>query len=128
MKIKLTLLFTQYNRSLSMLDSNHLGVFLNDDLEFPSYYLTTKQPSEVLDQICHDNFRFDSSWLSWDISDFRKIATTECEAVYTASRPIISNCNKTGHFYTVRELLSLEKKIDPYYEQILRSKNFVAQH
>jgi hypothetical protein len=125
MKIKFTLLFTQYNRSISMMDLNHINIFLNNDLEFPSCYLTTKEPSEALDQICYDNFRFDPSWLQCTVDDFRKITPTEYEVVYTASRPTISNSNKTGRFYTIQELSSLEKKIDPYYEQILRSKNFL---
>lgn len=125
MKIKFTLLFTQYNRSVSMMDLDHIKIFLNDDFEFPSSYLTVKEPRETLNQICYKNFRFDPSWLNCDISDFRNIAPTEYEVVYTASRPVISNCNKIGCFYTTQELSSLEKKIGPYYEQILRSKNFL---
>lgn len=108
-----------------MMDPDHIKIFLNDDLEFPSCYLTVKEPSEALDQICYNNFRFDPSWLHYVVSDFRKTASTEYEVVYIASRPTINNCNKTGHFYTMQELSSLEKKIDPYYEQILRSKNFL---
>ena len=127
MKIKFTLLFTQYNRSVSMMDLNHINVFLNDDLDLPSCYLMTKEPAEALSQICYENFRFDPSWLHCMISDFRKTGDTEYEAVYSSSRPAISNSNKLGKFYNTQELLSLEKKIGPYYEQILRSKNFLIQ-
>jgi hypothetical protein len=125
MKIKLTLLFTQYDQSVSMMEGHHNKVFLNDDFEFPSCYLTVKEPSEVLNKICYENFRFDSSWLHYIISGFRKTDLTEYEAVYTSSRPSINHCNKVGHFYSMQELSSLKKEIDPYYEQILRSKNFL---
>ena len=125
MKIKFTLLFTQYNRSVSMMDLEHSQVFLNDDFEFPSCYLTTKEPEEALSQICYENFRFDPSWLHFMISDFRKTGYTEYEAVYSSSRPKIHNSNKLGKFYNMQELSSLEKKIGPYYEQILRSRNFL---
>ena len=125
MKIRLTLLFTEYNRSISMMDHNHIKLFLNNDLELPYRYITTKNPRETLNQICYDNFRFDPPWLNANISDFRRTADLEYEVVYSASRPIITNSNKVGDFYTMDELSSLEKKIGSYYEQILRSKNFI---
>ena len=125
MKIKFTLLFTQYNRSISMMDPNHINIFLNDDFEFPSCYLMTKEPAEALSQICYENFRFDPSWLHCMIGDFRKTGHTEYEAVYSSSRPAIHNSNKLGKFHNMQELSSLEKKIGPYYEQLLRSKNFL---
>ena len=126
MKIKSTLIFTQYDRTVSMIDINHIKVFLNDDFEFPSCYLAAKDPFEALKEICCSNFRFDYSWLNCAISDFRKTSYTEYEVVYSSSRPVMNFVNKIGHFYTMHELLSLEKKIDPYYEQILRSKNFLV--
>ena len=125
MKIKLTLLFTQYDRSISMLNPKHIRVFLDDDFECPFRYLTTQEPLDTLSQICYDNFTFDSSWLNASVSDFRKISSTEYEVIYSSSRPLIPNSSKCGNFYTMQELSSLEKKIDSYYEQILRSKNFI---
>jgi hypothetical protein len=125
MKIKFTLLFTHFHKAINMMDLEHIQVFLNDDLEFPSCYLTTKEPAEALSQICYDNFRFDPSWLYCEISDFRKTQYTEYEAVYSSSRPAIPNSNKQGKFYNMQQLLSLDKKIGPYYEQLLRSKNFL---
>ena len=62
MKIKLTLLFTEYNKSISMMDHNHIKLFLNDDLELPYRYVANKEPREILNQICYDNFRFDPSY------------------------------------------------------------------
>ena len=109
-----------------MIDSSHIQVFLNDDFEFPSRYLTTKEPVDTLNELSYDNFTFDFGWLSPAVSDFRKISATEYEVVYSSSRPLILRSNKCGNFYTMRELLSLDKKIDSYYEQILRSKNFIT--
>ena len=102
-----------------------LNYFLNDDLELPYRYIMAKEPKEILDKICYDNFRFDPPWLNANVAGFRRATDLEYEVVYSASRPAISHSNKVGDFYTMDELSSLEKKIGPYYEQILRSKNFI---
>lgn len=125
MKIKFTLLFTHFHKNIDMMDLDHAHVFLNDDLEFPSCYLIKRKPEEAITKICHENFRFDPSWLYSSIVDFRKTDEEEYEAVYSSSRPAIANSNKVGKFYNMKELLSLDKKIEPYYEQILRSTNFL---
>ena len=125
MKIKFTLLFTHFHKNINMMDLEHIHVFLNDDVEFPSCYLINKEPEEAISKICYDNFRFDPSWLYSTITDFRKTEDAENEAVYCSTRPAIATSNKVGKFYNMPEILSLDKKIDPYYEQILRSTNFL---
>ena len=124
MKIKVTLLFTAYDKTVDMVDINHNKIFLNDELEFPYCYLAAKDPSDAINEICYNNFRFDPSWLMSIVSGFRKISPTEFEVVYLSSRPMVKNSIKLGDFYTMYEVLSSEKQIDPYYEQILRSHNF----
>lgn len=104
MKTKVTLIFTEYDRRLTMTDLNHIQIYLNDDLEFPSCYLGVKAPDEALEQIYSENFAVDKSWYVPIISDFRKTATMEYEVVYSSSRPIIPNINKSGKFYTMYEI------------------------
>ena len=72
MKTKVTLIFTEYDRRLTMTDLNHIPIYLNDDLEFPSCYLGVKAPDEALEQIYSENFAVDKSWYVPIISDFRK--------------------------------------------------------
>lgn len=125
MKTKVTLIFTQYDRTLTMTDLNHIQIYLNDDLEFPSCYLGTKDPHEALAQIYSENFRLDRSWFAPIISDFRKTHTMEYEVVYSSSRPVIPNMKKTGKFYTMYDIKTQEIEIDSYYEQLLRVNNFL---
>lgn len=126
MKTKVTLIFTEYDRRLTMTDLNHIQIYLNDDLEFPSCYLGVKAPDEALEQIYSENFAVDKSWYVPIISDFRKTATMEYEVVYSSSRPIIPNINKSGKFYTMYEIKKQQIEIDPYYEQLLRINNFLV--
>ena len=126
MKTKVTLIFTEYDRRLTMTDLNHIQIYLNDDLEFPSCYLGVKAPDEALEQIYSENFAVDKSWYVPIISDFRKTATMEYEVVYSSSRPIIPNINKSGKFYTMYEIKTQQIEIDPYYEQLLRINNFLV--
>tara|TARA_Y100001938_G_C7902770_1_gene335536 strand:+ start:310 stop:693 length:384 start_codon:yes stop_codon:yes gene_type:complete len=125
MKTKVTLIFTEYDRTLTMTDLNHIQIYLNDDLEFPSCYLGVKEPVEALAQIYSENFMVDESWFAPILSDFRKTTTMEYEVVYNSSRPIIPNMNKTGKFYTMYEIKTQQIEIDPYYEQLLRTNNFL---
>ena len=126
MKTKVTLIFTEYDRRLTMTDLNHIQIYLNDDLEFPSCYLGVKAPDEALEQIYSENFAVDKSLYVPIISDFRKTATMEYEVVYSSSRPIIPNINKSGKFYTMYEIKKQQIEIDPYYEQLLRINNFLV--
>ena len=125
MKIKVSLLFTQYNSMLKITDYNHIAIFFNDDLKFPSCYLGNKDPYEALENIYFENFRVDKSWFLPKVSDFRKTDQLDYEIVYTSSRPLIPNMNKAGHFYTMYEIQSKNIEIDPYYEQLIRSNNFL---
>jgi len=125
MKTKVTLIFTEYDRRLTMTDLNHIQIYLNDDLEFPSCYLGVKSPDEALEQIYSEYFAVDKSWYVPIICDFRKTATMEYEIVYSSSRPIITNINKSGKFYTMYEIQKQQIEIDPYYEQLLRINNFL---
>ena len=125
MKIKVTLLFTQYNRQLCMTDFDHINIFFTDDLKFPNCYLGTKYPEEALEKIYAENFRTDQSWFSSKLSGFRKTDINEYEIVYSSTRPIIPNLNKTGEFNTMFDIISKKIEIDPYYEQLLRLNNFI---
>ena len=125
MKIKTTLLFTQYNRSLAMTDLDHIQIFLNNDFEFPSCIVGVKSPEETLKKIYSENFNADYRWFHPQINGFRQTKSTEYEVVYCSSRPVIKNINKTGKFYTMYELISQKIEIESYYEQNLRSNNFL---
>jgi len=125
MKTKITLLFTQYSRQLCMTDFNHINIFFTDNLKFTSCYLGSKYPEEALENIYAEHFRTDHSWFCPQLSGFRKTNLSECEVVYSSSRPLIPNINKTGQFNNMFDVLSQKIEIEPYYEQLLRLNNFI---
>ena len=125
MKVKVTLLFTQYDRQLCMTDFSHINIFFTDSFKFPSCYLGSKHPEEALEKIYAENFLTDQSWFCPQLSGFRKTDLDEHEIVYSSSRPIIPNLNKTGQFKNMIDITSQEIEIEPYYEQLLRLHNFI---
>lgn len=119
MKSKITLLVISAQRGASPEDATFARLFLTDNMKPPSRYISTKEVSHVIMEMCSYYFNIHPRWLTFEIADFRKSGHDECEAIYVCYIPIIDDCCKNGSFLSHNEL-----KLDSYYAKILSGRSF----
>tara|TARA_R100000008_G_C3550765_1_gene150275 strand:+ start:288 stop:653 length:366 start_codon:yes stop_codon:yes gene_type:complete len=112
-KVKLTILVVACDKYAGMGYSPEL--FLTDDGELPSSYISTKSVEEEIAKLSGKYFLTDYRWMNYGIIDFRRISNTESEVVYGSFLPKILNTIKSGSFVPHTHT----KEMDSYYVRLL---------
>mgnify|MGYP003139586802 CR=1 FL=1 len=123
MKIKITLLIMQVVKNLPISDPRRLKIYLSDDMRLPQGYMYTKDEKDTVDQIISKYLHVEPDWLNRYVSGFRKLDNSIAEVVYTIMMPEISGAEKSGSFFSYKEIERLDKQIDEYYQQLLSRKS-----
>ena len=102
-----------------MLISIALSFYLDDDNNFPSRYISTKNELETLKQISDHHLYVDFNWIKKDLFSFEVLNNQECEVVYIACLPQITDAEKNGSFYTLPELSDMGIELKQNYERAI---------
>lgn len=119
MKIKITLLITKVVKDLPISDPRRIQMYLDDDMQLSQGYMSTKNEKDTVDDIISKYLHLEPDWLNRNVSGFRKLDNSTAEVVYTIMMPEILGAEKSGGFFSYKELERLDKQIDEYYEQLL---------
>ena len=82
-------------------------------------YMSTKNEKDTVDDIISKYLHVEPDWLNRNVSGFRKLDNSTAEVVYTIMMPEILGAEKSGGFFSYKELERLDNQIDEYYEQLL---------
>ena len=94
-------------------------MYLDDDMQLSQGYMSTKNEKDTVDDIISKYLHVEPDWLNRNVSGFRKLDNSTAEVVYTIMMPEILGAEKSGGFFSYKELERLDKQIDEYYEQLL---------
>ncbi len=119
MKVKITFIILKKDNNVSVTSDSHLKVYLDDDYQFPSRYISTKDQYETLKEIHEDYLNVDFDWIKKDLFSFEVLNYQECEVIYLACLPQINEAEKTGSFYSLTELSDIGIKLRPNYERAI---------
>ena len=119
MKVKITFIILKKDKNISPADENHLKVYLDDDYNFPHKYISTKNEYETLEEISNNHLYVDFDWIKKDLFSFEVLNNQECEVVYVACLPEITDAEKKGSFYTLSELSDTGIKLSKNYESAI---------
>ena len=119
MKIKITLLITKVVKNLPISDPRRVQMYLDDDMKLSQGYMSTKNEKDTVDDIISKYLHVEPDWLNRNVSGFRKLDNSTAEVVYTIMMPEILGAEKSGGFFSYKELERLDNQIDEYYEQLL---------
>ena len=119
MKVKITFIILKKDNNVSVTSVSHLKVYLDDDYQFPSRYISTKDQYETLKEIHEDYLNVDFDWIKKDLFSFEVLNNQECEVIYLACLPQINEAEKTGSFYTLSELSDIGIELRPNYERAI---------
>jgi hypothetical protein len=117
MKVKLSLIVTSHNNNFGILDPRRVKVLLSEESSIPSKYISTKDEDDTLRSLCEEYLNYHYDWLVKDLTAFRVLSPSEAEVVYLTTVPAMQDCNKTGTFYSAKQLEEVE--IDSYYVQLI---------
>ena len=117
MKAKISLLIIRQDSSLGFCDPDRLSVLLDGDKKIPSRYMGSKNEEEVVVELCEKYLNFHYEWLAKRLVGFRKLSSTEVEAVYLTTVPKLGDSHKNGSFVNPTTM-SEEYNIDGYYQQL----------
>jgi len=123
MKIKISLLITQVIKTLPVSHPRRVQIYLDDGMQLPQGYLSTKNEKDTVDNIISKYLHVDPDWLNRNVSGFRKVDSSTAEVTYTIMMPEILGAEKSGAFFSYKEMQRLDKKIDEYYEQLLSRRS-----
>lgn len=130
MKIKITLLLAQIDKKRSIADEGYFKIYLNNQNEFPSKLLYSKDEKETLKQISDNYFNIDFEWLKINIADFRVLDINGeriGEVVYITYVPEILGIIKSGKLVSESYLKEQNINIEDFYGQIFTKKaKFIA--
>jgi len=119
MKVKITYIIIKKDNTRSVTSANYLKVYLDDDNNFPSRYISTKNELETLKQISDHHLYVDFNWIKKDLFSFEVLNNQECEVVYVACLPQITDAEKNGSFYTLPELSDMGIELKQNYERAI---------
>lgn len=118
MKVKITLLIIRQDIKLPFEHDKFFEFLVDDNLEFPSTYISTKDEVATLKELFENHLNICFEWCHFEISDFRKSDINECEIIYSIKLPSMLNIEKRGKFISHNNKLELDK----FYEKILSRK------
>lgn len=130
MKLKLTFIVAQCDKKTNISDPNRFRVLLDDDMSFPSKYISTKDEFDTLKELSDEFLRVDFNWLPKEIRGFRKlqeesleIKTPVFELVYSSYMPLILGSERRGYFFTEKEIHDADIEIEDFYQDVLSSRS-----
>ncbi len=119
MKVKITFIILKIDKNVSITSDSHLKVYLDDDYEFPSKYISTKNEYETLKELWDCYLSVDFNWIKKDLFSFEVLNNQECEVLYIACLPQINEAERSGSFYTLPELSDIGIELRPNYERAI---------
>tara|TARA_Y100001937_G_C6955046_1_gene256356 strand:- start:128 stop:520 length:393 start_codon:yes stop_codon:yes gene_type:complete len=122
MKTKITLIAGKIDKTISYSNDKYFMVYLDDDKNFPSRYLTNSGVDDCIGKIFSDSIKISKNWAVPILADVRTVQEnkeTVCEIVYTCYMPAVSKTEKSGKFYSRKQLDELDVKVEPYYVQVI---------
>lgn len=125
MKVKITLLYIQYNEKLNTDNENYIKLFFDDENKLPSAFASTKNEKETLKEICSKYFKLDFNWMIKQLADFRIVKDTKypytftAEAVYIMHVPEIIGVLNSGKLLSFKQISNLDIELDNFYEQAI---------
>ena len=119
MKVKITFIILSKDNNINDANESHLKVYLNNDNDIPHRYISTKNEYETLKEISDQHLNVDFDWIKKDLFSFEVLNNQECEVIYLACLPQISEAEKTGSFYTLSELFDIGIQLKPNYERAI---------
>ena len=119
MKVKITYIILKKDKNINMANENHIKVYLDDNYQLPSRYISTKNEYETLREISNQHLYVDFDWIKKDLFSFEVLNNQECEVLYVAVLPQITDAEKVGSFYNPKELFDMDIKLKPNYEKAI---------
>ena len=119
MKVKIRFIILKKNDQAGFNSEDYLKVYLDDENNFPSGYISTKSEYETLKQISDQHLNVDFDWIKKDLFSFEVLNNQECEVVYIACLPQITDAEKNGSFYTLPELSDMGIELKQNYERAI---------
>ena len=119
MKVKITYIILKKDKNINMANENHIKIYLDDNHQFPFRYISTKNELETLKEISNQHLYVDFDWIKKDLFSFEVLNNQECEVLYVAVLPEITDAEKVGSFYSIKELLDMDIKLKPNYERAI---------
>tara|TARA_Y100001972_G_C7562799_1_gene282605 strand:- start:93 stop:464 length:372 start_codon:yes stop_codon:yes gene_type:complete len=119
MKVKITYIVLKKDNTISITSGNHIKVYLDDNNNFPSCYISTKNEYETLKQISDEHLYIEFDWIKKRLFSFEVLNNQECEVLYLAVIPQISEAEKNGSFYTLSELSDMGIELKQNYERAI---------
>lgn len=122
MKIKLTLLVIQYNKTQNQIGDNYTKVFFTNDNKLPSCLASLKDEKETLKSIFSKHFKIDYGWFEKQLYDFRitnNNGDVTAETVYITYTPEVIDVEKNGRFLTFSQIHEKEIELEPFYERAI---------
>ena len=130
MRLKITFIVAQCDNKTSISDPNRFRILLDDDMNFPSRYISTDDEYDTLKKLSDDFLRVDFDWLPKEIRGFRKLQdeslefkTPVFELVYSCYMPMILGSVKKGHFFSEKEIGDMDVSIDDFYKAMLSARS-----
>tara|TARA_Y100000385_G_scaffold291321_1_gene368577 strand:+ start:813 stop:1214 length:402 start_codon:yes stop_codon:yes gene_type:complete len=130
MRLKITFVIAQCDNQTSISDPNRFRILLDDNMNFPSRYISTDDEYDTLKGLSDDFLRVDFEWLPKEIRGFRKLKveslelkTPVFELVYCSYMPMILGSEKQGYFFTEKEICDMNVEIDDFYTEILSARS-----
>jgi len=130
MKLKITFIVVQCDKRTNISDPNRFRVLLDDNMNFPSKYISTKDEFDTLKELSDKFLRVDFNWLPKEIRGFRKLQkeslelkTPVFELVYSSYMPVILGSERSGYFFTEQEIDNAGIEIEEFYQEVLSSKS-----
>ena len=119
MKVKITFIILKKNNNIDFTRENHLKVYLDKNNSFPSKYISTKNEHETLREISDKHLNVDFDWIKKDLFSFEVLNNQECEVIYLACLPEISEAEKVGSFFTLSEISDIGIELKENYERAI---------
>lgn len=119
MKVKITFIILKKNDQAGFNSEDYLKVYLDDENNFPSGYISTKSEYETLKQISNQHLNVDFDWIKKDLFSFEVLNNQECEVIYLACLPEILEAEKAGSFFTLSELSDIGIELKENYERAI---------
>lgn len=119
MKVKVTIIVGQSDRSKNFEDDNYFRYLVTDGYFLPSKYITVKDEKQTLKELHEEYLNVFYDWVNVNLTAFRKTKIDECEVVYSYNIPPMINAEKKGKFISQNQKIDL----DDFYGEILSTRS-----
>lgn len=122
MKVKISLIVVQYNKSVHHTNKNYVKIYFADGNNLPSSIVSTKTEVETLKSICENHFKIGFEWFEKQLCDFRitnNQGEVTAESVYIIHTPEIIDSIKNGRFLSFSQIHESGIELEPFYERAI---------